>query len=314
MKDSITEEWLMEKYIQQDKSQREISQLANCSRSTISRRIKEYGIEKNKYKKYNDEDWLNKKYNKQGLTQEEISNIVGVDPSAISKHLKKNNLLKGNKETCQKCEKSYLNLSRHWASFPSHKPEYSRKQKDILIGILMSDGWISSRKDGRNCRFQCEMITKEYIKYLKDIFGVLCNNITYIKKEEQQDIYRLSWKPHDFIDELSKWYSSGEKVWPEVEMTPTILKHYYVGDGHLRERGGKNVRSTVSLGMANELGNKDKIRKIFSVFDKKDYSLLERRPPNGWDSMTLLFTADGTEKFFEYIGKQELPGFEYKWC
>jgi hypothetical protein len=313
MSDEITKNWLFRKYIEEDKTQKEVSNLTNYSRSEIGRKIRKFNIDKKKHRKYTDSSWLNEKYNEDGLTQKEISDIANVDESVISKHIQKNGLVRGEKEICLFCEDKYYNLSRHWASSPSHRPEYSEKQKEIMIGILMSDGWVSERVGGRKSRFQCEMVEKEYIKYLKEVFGVLCNEITEINKETDQDIYRLSWKPHSFIDELSQWYSTGEKIWPEIEITPTILKHYYVGDGHLFERGGEDVNSRVELSMANESGNLEKVKRIFSPFTDDDFSVYKGQYGNEKGSLELNFTVEGTEKFFKYIGEEEVDGFEYKW-
>lgn len=312
MTEKITKDWLFEKYIEEDKTQAEVSELIDLSRSTISTKLQKYNIDKKKYKKYNDKQWLNQKYNKEELTQKEIANILGVNPSVISKHLKKNGLIEREENVCPECENEYLNISRHWASYESHRPEYTEKQKQVMIGLLMSDGWISDRADGRKNRFQCEMVTLEYIKYLKRLFGILCNNITEIDKEKNQDVYRLSWKPHGFIDELANWYSSGRKVWPHMELTPIILKNYYVGDGYLLERGGNYTRPNVKLGMANEYGNELKIKDMFP-FSNDDYTIDKRVTSKGYTNMEIRFTVDGTEKFFEYIGEDPLPGFEYKW-
>jgi len=313
MKEKITKDWLFKKYIEEDKSQKEVSELTNYSRTEISRRLRDFNINKEEYKKHNDKTWLKQKYIREGLTQKEISEIVGVDKSAISKQIKKNRLTKGKEEKCPYCGEEYFNLSRHWSSSPSHRPNYTEKQKEIMIGSLMSDGWICDRNEGRKNRFQCEMIKRKYIEHLKNIFGVLCNDITKIDKEENQDIYRLTWKPHDFIDKLSEWYSTGEKVWPKIELTPTILRHYYVGDGSLNKRGGSNVRPRVHLGMANESGNEEKINSIFSMFSEEDYTISTRQVDDDFETMDVVFTVDGTEKFFDYIGEQELSGFEYKW-
>jgi len=115
---------------------------------------------------------------------------------------------------------------------------------------------------------------------------------------------------HPDLQKYVAWYSTGDKLFPkDLELTPTALKHYFAGDGCLCE--GLYARMSI----CNERSNKDKIAKIFETAGLTDFywSENERKGEREGYKASIKFTAAGTENFFDYIGRDPLPGFEYKW-
>jgi len=110
---------------------------------------------------------------------------------------------------------------------------------------MMSDGTLM--KTNKNARIKIDMITKEYLKYIQKMFGSMASDITVArtKKEQKEKIdnfadgdyntntmYRIIIGGATEINKFRTWYSSGEKIWPsDIELTPTVLKHLYCGDG-----------------------------------------------------------------------------------
>jgi len=230
-------------------------------------------------------------------------------------------------EECPSCAKKYERLGTHWYYNPNCRPNFSNKQKQILKGLLMSDGTISKTK--ANSWFVAEMCNKEYLKYLSKIFPVLSTDVDLkhtseesaersrkyglnpdAEKENYKDTYVWRTKSHPYINNLEQWYSSGKKVWPtSLKLTPRVLKHWYIGDGHFRKT--KNYYA-IKIAMDNERKNKRKIENYFKKqnLSKPDYWKVWNI--NNKQKCTARWNKDSSKKLFDYMGEAP-PGFEYKW-
>jgi hypothetical protein len=219
---------------------------------------------------------------------------------------------------CPKCDKNYKKLGNHWQHNPTHRPNLTDKQREILTGILMGDGCIVKRNTSPYMKV--EMTTKSYLNYLDDTFGVLGTGVKFSKSaktsaknakesgfvpnanaENFNDVYRWSTRSHPELQQYAEWYSSGEKIFPEnIELTPTVLKHWYVCDGNYNTH---NLQESISIGVCNELSNIDKINKYFSNVGLPEPSFVTYK--------SIGFTKQKTHTLFEYMGKP-ITGFEYK--
>ena len=149
----------------------------------------------------------------------------------------------------------------------------------------------------------CTMVTKPFIEYLNEDIFPLLGSIRRVEPGENnvQMQYNLTTSVHPELSEFVEWYTSEGKVFPEdIELTPTILKMWYVGDGHLANHG---KRSFPIISAANESTNQ---KKLINYFESVGLSV--RRTT--WKDIVLEYTENG--KFFEYIGNAP-PGFEHKW-
>jgi hypothetical protein len=197
----------------------------------------------------------------------------------------------------------------------------------------MGDGYIDKEGD-QNPRLRCTMITKEYLEYLDDVFGILSTGVklhqtakelvkeniergfnTKAKIENYHDLYRWQTISMSQLDIISEWYDSGEKVWPkDIDLTSTVLKHWYVGDGCYIN---KNSKDYIKIALANEVDNKEKVYNYF-----KEVGLPE---PDNWDiserndggmNCSVEWNKDKSKELLEYMledGYGIPPGFEYKW-
>jgi hypothetical protein len=189
---------------------------------------------------------------------------------------------------------------------------------EVLTGVLMGDGTVDT--SGANPRLKVEMVNKDYLEYLDSILGRMSTGVRRIMTAEQsaermrssgfrpnadaknyQDVFRLDTRRNPAFDTFSDWYETGEKVIPELDMTATIAKHWYVCDGHLVDRD--DVRPIVVFGITNEYDRSEKIEQMF---------LEQGIDANATESKNLQIGVDHTEKFFEYIGGP-VEGFKYKW-
>lgn len=217
---------------------------------------------------------------------------------------------------CMACGEAFDRIGTHWRYNPDHRPSFSAEQREIVTGLLMGDGYIDTRRG--NPYLVVNMITEEYLQYLHNTFENFSKGVVLDKTAEECAIYNggdvenyneiYSWRScsHPELSEWSNWYSSGEKVWPDdIELTPTVLKHWYVGDGHLNKSSGG-----IELTVTNERGNRQKVQQYFSNAGL---------PVGGWWENTtgrtetrMYWNGGDRDKLFEYMGNP-LPGFEYKW-
>lgn len=224
---------------------------------------------------------------------------------------------------CGECGRMYDSISHHWGSSPSHEPELSKHQHDVLTGVLMGDGHV--KVNGKNGHLTVNMITRPYLKVLDNTFSELSNGITLDRtaeesfkqsggvfqtdKENFNDIYQFRTKAHREITPYRDWYSSGEKVWPEnIDLTPTVLKHWYCCDGSYNT---SNNHRSIRIGVKNEKGAKQKVDTYFE--EKGLPTPYYSEPPNSiTGSCVAEWSNIPSDELFEYMG-EPIDGFKYKW-
>ena len=202
---------------------------------------------------------------------------------------------------CPDCGKDRGKLGTHWVQSKTCKyPELSDKQHDVLTGLLMGDGFV--KKTSASQYIGTQMITREYLEYLnREVFPVLSTTVT------QNNRGHYCWRTRALpeLSEYKDWYSSGEKQFPQdIELSPTILKHWYVCDGSKTDT--KNT-SHIRIGLTNERDNELKIRSYFDSIgvDIQNWADYE-------SGCSAIFNAEQSVQLWEYMG-EPLAGFEYKW-
>ncbi len=225
---------------------------------------------------------------------------------------------------CPECGKEYKSLAMHWHNNSSHRPDFSSRQKEIITGLLMGDGYIMNYS--KNPRIGSNMVSPNYLKYVDSVFGCLGTGVSLkitaekkaketrnrgfrsnAKSENYSDQYRWTSRSHPDLQKWADWYETGQKVWPEdIELTPTVLKHWYCGDGHLHN-------NYIEIGMSNEVENQEKVTQMFKkrgLPSPSNYAISER--DDGRKDCNAVWNKDSSERLFEYMGKP-LPDFNYKW-
>jgi len=174
-----------------------------------------------------------------------------------------------------------------------------------------------------------QMITKEYLEHLSDnVFPIVGHDVFLSKTAEESakrhrntgfnpeadtedysDLYQFKLMPHPELQQYREWYSSGSKVFPEdIELTPTTLKQYYVGDGDFYSKD-----YIAKIVLSNERDNREKIMDMFKRAGFNDFSWSRvEMPGDRKDDARIRFGVEGTKNFFDYVGGAP-PGFEYRW-
>jgi len=230
---------------------------------------------------------------------------------------------------CQQCSNEYKSISSHWSknSSCSH-PSLTQEQYEIVVGLLMGDGTL--HRSNKNAKIQAQMTTKEYLKYIDKKFGKFGNGVTLAhtasekatlnkksgfqqdaKEENYSNIYRWRSCGHPELNQFRSWYETGNKIWPDdIDLTPTVLKHWFCGDGCWSNTNGNNH---IQISMANEIKNREKVDKLFNssnLPEPSSYAIGKRK--DGSKTCTAQFTVSDSEILWDYMGKPVF-GFEYKW-
>lgn len=206
---------------------------------------------------------------------------------------------------CTDCGESYTDVSRHWVLSECTPPDLSQHQHEILVGLMMGDASISNR-DRDQPAIRLRMGNKEYLEYLHEQFKPLTTGVSEASEsggwKTNATMYRLRWRGRTEYRQYATWYDSGEKKYSNgVYLTPTVLKHWYVCDGSLNNRG------VMKISMANE---KNRTGFIEDLFEDHGFEI------GRWDTnghrCAAVFHAHVRDDLFDWMGDAP-PGFNYKW-
>ena len=228
------------------------------------------------------------------------------------------NLVGENETRCPTCDNSYKTIGLHWSKSDCSWPSYTFRQWEILTGLLMGDGWIDVSAGG----LKLDCINRRYMDHVRSQFPMMMRDVTLrrtareaaeemqrlrdegvfspgnhdILEENYHDKYEVATKGHPDNQYLQNWYRTGEKVFPsDLILTPTILKHWYCGDGSISGR-------SMSISSKNERARSDQLEAYFEQYG------LSPTYRNG----SVCFNVSDTEELLDWMGTSP-PGFEYKW-
>jgi len=232
--------------------------------------------------------------------------------------------------TCRQCGREFQRIGTHWRKSDCEYPEFTEKQNEIITGLLLGDGCVLRSNPTSNPRVACNMVAEEYLEYLDEQFPVMGTGVVKTKtseqaakekvdsgfrpdasKEDYQDVYRWYSRNTPRLESYLDWYSTGKKVFPDdIDLTPTVLKHWFVGDGFFDIYNYKVGR--VAISTSNEIQNKRKIESYFDNIGFTQYYWKGFERKDGSEGGSIVFSTEITEQLFEYMG-EPLPSFEYKW-
>lgn len=223
---------------------------------------------------------------------------------------------------CVDCDGIFRNLGHHWRVSDCDYPRISNKQKEIIKGILMGDGCV--KENNEDCHSMTIDITRpKFLKWISEEFPVLFNKPRMIltsedrlekdtedslfgidENREYRDMYSVNSRVHPYFTHLrKKWYLEDGKVFPEdLELTPDLLKMWYVTDGGLSFKNGKEQAACVRIYTKNENQRLDFLSSLFDDIGIRNYQT------------EYAINIPEVEDFFGYIGKESVSGFEYKWA
>jgi len=232
-------------------------------------------------------------------------------------------------DTCHECGNEYVSVAQHWVRSNCNRQQMTEHQSEVAKGLVLGDGYVRKTESQTRPCLTVKMINKEYLGYLSNnVFPTLSSDVRLAETagesakrardsgfsenadvKNYSDQYKLRVMCHPDLEQYFQWYASGSKVFPEdLELTPVALKHYFVGDGSFAEE-----RPSIIINITNEKENAKKIKRIFERAGFSDF-VWYRQDGEGYEEYAgVRFREQGIENFFDYIGREPLPGFERKW-
>lgn len=185
----------------------------------------------------------------------------------------------------------------------------------------MGDGTIHHPPTAANTRVGVCNISVGFLEWLDDELGWLSNGVALHRTSEEirqenassnldrfssieyniRDQYVLTTRRHPGLNQYRDWYGSQKRYPEDLSLHPTVLKQWYVCDGHLLWGNKGHTRPQVWIAVENE---QDRPGVIERLFDSTPISPSFRHG-------RVMLTSDETEVFFEYVG-EPVPGYEYK--
>lgn len=226
-------------------------------------------------------------------------------------------------QTCSKCGGVFERIGQHWVAKPDHYPAFTDTQRNIIIGLLLGDG--SLNRQGKNAHMQVQMTNRKYLEHLDEIFDVLGTGVKRCrtaeesaknvrnnglnpdaKAENYSDVYEWRTRNHPELNQYRSWYSTEELVWPEeVELTPTVLRTWYISDGSYN-------KNHITISTRNESNNIEKIKRYFKRANLPTPISNSQEIEGEQNKCQLRWTVEESTMLFEYM-EDAPPDFDYKW-
>jgi hypothetical protein len=258
--------------------------------------------------------------------------LTDVEPSLVDKYVTEDGSTIETRETddgtveeqCPTCGNWYQKIASHWAKSSCPHPPISQRKWQMCKGLMMGDGSLGNR-DNKNCRIQITNTNITFLEYLQDEFGWLSSTLykdqtaqkganqlnrcgvgseqRETEAEDCVDMYRLHLSSHPVFNQFEKWWNTGEKTFPHIKYTKSSLGMWWISDGNLNWNSSGN--STIRFVSAKEGSRPEN---IIESFKKVGFDC------NLYGDYTFALPVSQTEDFFDYIGHDPVPGFEYKWA
>lgn len=98
------------------------------------------------------------------------------------------------------------------------------------------------------------------------------------------------------------------KILPDIDLNPTILLNWYIGDGSCKkQKDSYNNSGQISC----KYYNKYILDQLNNLFGK--VSLYKYKTKNGSECCTYHFRVSSFKKFLDYIGECPVESYKYKW-
>lgn len=223
---------------------------------------------------------------------------------------------------CPSCGGEYDRLAQHWAVGACEYPSVPDGWIETLTGVLMGDGTIHWPDSARNARLEVTNISRPFLGWLDEMLDwfstgvslkrtsgeIVAENARSSKERfssvtyDIRDQYVLSTRRHPVLNQFVSWYEEGDKRFPrDLELTPDVLKQWYVCDGSLLWGTNGHRRPSLWISCVNAA---DRPARVAELFENTPLcpSINEER---------IMFNVDGAETFLDYVGNGQ-TGYDYK--
>ncbi len=190
----------------------------------------------------------------------------------------------------------------------------TKKQKEILVGLILGDGHLETLNNGRTYRLKVEHSLKqrEYLDWLYLNFKEWINKTPEVKKRTSLgkiiETYGFTTYTSNILTLYAKeFYQDGKKIIPkniDKIITPQSLAIWFMDDGSIKSKVHK------ALVIHTHGYSKDDLLLITKVLDKK-FGLkigLQKQ----YDKWRLYIYSHSVDNFKKIISPYILPSMTYK--
>ena len=277
---------------------------------------------------------LRKKYSEKNVSKEVLEDLY------INKKMSQLNIskiLNINQQKIRNLMKQYMIpirsfsdglLIHHYGTV--EQSSITNNEKEIIMGELLGDGNLTKPYNNLNCNtfYRHGNKHKEYIEWLILILPNLRwteiitkkhltkNNKEYFSYHTNSKIHKelndIYYKFYSFDDKKQK---NVKKIPEDIEITPLILRHWYLGDGclswgKLKSKGIWKIkkRRFPSITISCQGHSNSTLLKYIEQLKTKNitFTLVN----NG---AIMRLKSNSFESFFKYIGECPINCYNYKW-
>ncbi len=190
----------------------------------------------------------------------------------------------------------------------------TKKQKEILVGLILGDGHLETLNEGKTYRLKVEHSLKqrEYLDWLYLNFKDWINKTPEIRKRTSlgkiMETYGFTTYTSNILEFYAKqFYQSGKKIIPitiDKIITPQSLAVWFMDDGSIKSKAHK------ALVIHTHGYSKNDLLLITKVLDEK-FGLkvgLQKQ----YDKWRLYIYSQSVDNFKKIISLYILPSMQYK--
>lgn len=241
--------------------------------------------------KLDNKEWLREQYVEKGLGGDIIAEKVSASRSTVYRRLQEHDF--DMRDSGGKPKHTVLEDGFTW------------EHQQILYGELLGDGSLQVNPNGENAKYAMTTADEFYRDWIADFLRDCGLTVTTYEQELESYSngvqYGVSSEVAPTLTRIhNQWYSDGQKIVPNIQLQPLVLRHWYIGDGQYTDEGA--VLHT--QGFAEQF-----TKRLQRQLDLIGIKVTVRK--NG----QLGVLARSSERFFNYMAQlpDDLEGFEYKW-
>lgn len=194
------------------------------------------------------------------------------------------------------------------------KLKLSQRQKDILVGLLLGDGHLESRDNGRTYRLKVEhsLEQEDYVNWLHQEFKEWVGSKPYYKKRfnGQESVGFTTYSHGVFRFYGQQFYPNGKKVIPQMInkiFTSIGLAIWFMDDGSFKS---KKYKTYIIHSLGYKKRELEKIKELFKNKFDIDISLHSQKGKY-W---RIYILSKSSERFRDLIGEfvEKIPSMRKK--
>ena len=210
--------------------------------------------------------------------------------------------------TCPICGRTDEQLPHHWSAESCSWPDVTRRQHDLVIGLLLGNATISGESANKHLRFVTT--NRTFATWVFEELDWLADSLVRVDPPKSTDQtehtlnhrYRVRTRDHPELTSCCEWYdASGEKRVPfHLDLPARSARVWYASSGELHWQDDNHP----SAGFTAR--DDKRANRIAGLIERAEFE------PTRTGTQVRLPPRE-THVFLEWIG-DPVPGVGYKWA